>query len=242
MNLTLRESADLVRDIGEQIRGLKTAEVLVAPPFLAIPRVKSVLGETGILLAAQNMHWEAGGAFTGEVSPPMLVEAGCTHVILGHSERRHLFGETDETVDRKAEAAYKHGLTPIICIGETLEEREKGRTAEVIEGQLRGSLKNFRDKKALPKATLLAYEPVWAIGTGKTATPEQAQEVHFQIRQWLAEHFDPATADAVRILYGGSVKPDNIKELMAKPDVDGALVGGASLKASSFVPIVRFES
>lgn len=242
MNLTLRESADLVRDLAEQIRGLKTVEVLVAPPFLAIPRVKSVLGETGILLAAQNMHWEAGGAFTGEVSPPMLVEAGCSHVILGHSERRNLFGETDETVDRKAEAAYKHGLTPIICIGETLEEREEGRTAEVIESQLRGSLKNFRDKKVLPKATLLAYEPVWAIGTGKTATPEQAQEVHLQIRQWLAEHFDRATADAVRILYGGSVKPDNIKELMAKPDVDGALVGGASLKASSFVPIVRFES
>jgi triosephosphate isomerase len=203
--------------------------------------VKQAIGNDRILLAAQNMHWEAQGAYTGEVSPPMLVEAGCTHVILGHSERRHLLGETDEMIDRKAESAYKFGLTPIICVGETLEEREQDRTAEVIEGQLRGSLKNFREKKALPVATLLAYEPVWAIGTGRTATPEQAQEVHLQIRQWLAEQFDSNTAGAVRILYGGSVKPDNIKDLMAMPDLDGVLVGGASLKGSSFVPIVRFE-
>jgi len=144
-------------------------------------------------------------------------------------------------IDRKAESAYKFGLTPIICIGETLEEREQDRTAEVIQGQLRGSLKNFRNKKALPISTLLAYEPVWAIGTGRTATPEEAQEVHLQIRQWLAEQFGHNTAGAVRILYGGSVKADNIKDLMAMPDVDGALVGGASLKASSFVPIIRFE-
>jgi len=242
MNLTLRESVDLVRAIAEQTRGLESVEVLVAPPYTSLPRVKEAIGKDGILLAAQNMHWEEGGAYTGEVAPPMLVEAGCTHVILGHSERRSLFGETDDMIDRKAESAYKHGLTPIICIGETLDEREQDRTAEVIEGQLRGSLKHFRDKKDLPKTTLLAYEPVWAIGTGRTATPEQAQEVHRQIRQWLTAQFESATANAVRILYGGSVKPDNVKELMAMPDVDGALVGGASLKASSFVPIVRFES
>ena len=241
MNLNLQESVELVRGIAEQTCEVETVDVLVAPPFTSIPKVKEAIGKDRIFLAAQNMHWEAHGAYTGELAPPMLVEAGCTHVILGHSERRSLFGETDEMIDRKAEAAFKFGLTPIICIGETLEEREKNRTAEVIESQLMGSLKNFRDKKALPTATLLAYEPVWAIGTGRTATPEQAQEVHLQIRQWLAKHFARDTAQAVRILYGGSVKPDNIKDLMAKPDVDGALVGGASLKASAFVPIIRFE-
>jgi len=242
MNLNLQESVALARAIADQTRDVETVDVLVGPPFTSIPKVKEAIGGDKILLAAQNMHWEDHGAYTGEVSPSMLLEAGCTHVILGHSERRSLFGETDEMVNRKAESAFKSGLTPIICIGETLEQREQNRTAEVIEGQLRGSLKNFREKKALPTATLLAYEPVWAIGTGRTATPEQAQEVHLQIRQWLAREFDRNTAEAVRILYGGSVKPDNIKDLMAMPDVDGALVGGASLKASSFVPIVRFES
>ena len=241
MNLNFQESMELVRAIADQTRDVKTVDILVAPPFTSIFKVKEAIGEDRIFLAAQNMYWEAHGAYTGEVSPPMLVGAGCTHVILGHSERRSLFEETDEMIDRKAESAFKFGLTPIVCIGETLEEREENRTAEVIEGQLRGSLKNFRDKKALPEATLLAYEPVWAIGTGRTATPEQAQDVHLQIRQWLAKQFDRNTAEAVRILYGGSVKPDNIKDLMAMPDVDGALVGGASLKASSFVPIVRFE-
>jgi triosephosphate isomerase len=242
MNLTLQESVELVRAIADQTRDVEAVDVLVAPPFTSIHKVKEAIRGDRIFLAAQNMHWEAHGAYTGEVSPSMLVEAGCTHVILGHSERRSLFEETDEMIDRKAESAFKFGLTPIICIGETLEEREKSRTAEVIEGQLRGSLKNFRDKKALPTVTLLAYEPVWAIGTGRTATPEQAQEVHLQIRQWLAEEFDRNTAEAVRILYGGSVKPDNVKDLMGMPDVDGALVGGASLKASAFVPIVRFKS
>jgi triosephosphate isomerase (TIM) len=185
------------------------------------------------------MHWAPHGAYTGEISPPMLVEAGCTHVILGHSERRGLFGETDEMIDRKAASAFEFGLTPIICIGETMEQRDQGRTAEVVEAQLRGSLKNFLDRKTLPPAAILAYEPVWAIGTGRTATPQQAQEVHGQIREWLARRFDRDTAEAVRLLYGGSVKPDNIKELMSMPDVDGALVGGASLKAGSFAPIVR---
>ena len=239
MNLNREESAALVKAVAEQARD--RVDVLVAPPFTSIAAVREALGRAPIFLAAQNMHWAPQGAYTGEVSPPMLVEAGCTHVILGHSERRSLFCETDEMIDRKAESAVKFGLTPIICIGETLEEREENRTTEVIETQLRGSLKNFREQKMLPPAVLLAYEPVWAIGTGRTAAPEQAQEVHDQIREWLAEQFDRRTAGAIRILYGGSVKPDNIKELMSMPDVDGALVGGASLKASSFVPIIRFE-
>jgi triosephosphate isomerase len=241
MNLGPRESMELVRAIADQTRDVQNVDILVSPPFISVPKVKETIGKDRIFLAAQNMHWEAHGAYTGEVSPPMLVEAGCTHVILGHSERRHIFGETDEMVDRKAESACRFELTPIICIGETLEEREQDRTAEVIKGQLRGSLKNFVEKKTLPAATLLAYEPVWAIGTGQTATPEQAQEVHLKIRQWLEEQFDGKTAGKIRILYGGSVKPDNIKDLMAMPDLDGVLVGGASLKASSFVPIVRFQ-
>jgi len=242
MNLSLQESVDLVSAIADGTNAVEGVDVLVAPPFTWIPGVKEAIGENRIFLAAQNMHWEARGAFTGEVSPAMIVEAGCTHVILGHSERRSLFGETDAMIDRKAEAAFKYGLTPIICIGETLEQRERNLTAEVIEGQLRGSLKNFREKRALPSTSLLAYEPVWAIGTGRTATPEQAQEIHLRIRNWLAEEFDGPAAEEVRILYGGSVKPDNIKYLMSMPDVDGVLVGGASLKAGSFVPIIRFDS
>ena len=241
MNLNRNESVELVKAIAAQAPDPDRVDVLVAPPFTSIATVKEAIGSASIFLAGQNMHWEPQGAYTGEVSPPMLVEAGCTHVILGHSERRSLFGETNEMIDRKAESAVRFGLSPIICIGESLKEREENRTTEVIEAQLRGSLKNFTDQKRLPSAILLAYEPVWAIGTGKTATPEQAQVVHDQIRKWLAEQFDEKTAGAVRILYGGSVKPDNIKELMSMPDVDGALVGGAGLKAGSFIPIIRFE-
>lgn len=242
MNLNLKESVELVRAIAREAPEPDRVDVLVAPPFTSLAAVKEAVGSDRILLAGQNMHWEPHGAYTGEVSPPMLVEAGCTHVILGHSERRSLFGETDDMIDRKAESACRFGLAPIICIGETLEEREENRTTEVIEGQLRGSLSRFREQKVLPPSVLLAYEPVWAIGTGKTASPEQAQEVHDQIRKWLAGQFDAETAETARILYGGSVKPDNVRELMSMPDVDGALVGGASLKASLFVPIVRFES
>jgi triosephosphate isomerase len=241
MNLTLAEAAQLVKAIADGIKGLERVEVLVAPPFTTLLRVKEAIGKSPILLAGQNMHWETQGAFTGEVSPAMLTDAGCTHVILGHSERRTLFGETDEIIDRKAAAAVKKGLIPIVCIGETLEEREKGLTFQVIERQLTLSLKSFRGGKALPAATVLAYEPVWAIGTGRTATPEQAQEAHLRIREWLTAAFGKQTSEAVRILYGGSVKPDNVRELMSKPDIDGALVGGASLKPESFLPIVRFQ-
>jgi triosephosphate isomerase len=241
MNLTMAEAVPLIRAIADSIKALDGVEVLVAPPFPLLSRVKETIGKAPILLAGQNMHWEAQGAFTGEVSAAMLVDAGCTHVILGHSERRTLFGEADEAIDRKAAAAVKKGLIPIVCIGETLEEREKGLTFQIIERQLSLSLKSFREGKRIPPSTVLAYEPVWAIGTGRTATPEQAQEVHQSIRQWLREQFEVGTAEAIRILYGGSVKPDNIRDLMSKPDIDGALVGGASLKPESFLPIVLFN-
>jgi triosephosphate isomerase len=241
MNLTLAESAQLVKAVADGMKGMSGVEVLVAPPFTSLLRVKEAIGNAPILLAAQNIHWEAGGAFTGEVSAAMLADVGCTHVILGHSERRTLFGETDDAIDRKAAAAVNRGLIPIVCIGETLEEREKGITFQVIERQLNLSLKSFRDGKVLPLTTVLAYEPVWAIGTGRTATPDQAQEVHRFIRQWLKAQFGEETAQAIRVLYGGSVKPDNVRDLMSKPDIDGALVGGASLKPESFLPIVRFR-
>jgi triosephosphate isomerase len=241
MNLTLSEAVRLVKAIAEGIQGLDGVEVLVAPPFTALLKVKETIGKTPILLAAQNMHWEDHGAFTGEVSAAMLADTGCTHVILGHSERRTLFGETDEVIARKASAAVGKGLIPIVCIGETLEERERDLTFQIIERQLSLSLKSFRERKHLPPTTVLAYEPVWAIGTGRTATPEQAQGVHQFIRQWLRERFGERAAQAIRILYGGSVKPDNVRDLMSKPDIDGALVGGASLKAESFLPIVHFN-
>jgi triosephosphate isomerase len=241
MNSTLSEAAHLVKAIAEGIERLDGVEVLVAPPFTVLHKVKETIGKTPILLAAQNMHWEDHGAFTGEVSASMLAEAGCTHVILGHSERRTLFGETDDVVDRKAGAAVRKGLIPIVCVGETLEEREKGVAFQIIERQLSLSLKRFREGKHLPPTTILAYEPVWAIGTGRTATPEQAQGVHQFIRQWLKDTFGEGSSRPIRILYGGSVKPDNIRDLMSKPDIDGALVGGASLKPESFLPIVHFN-
>ena len=241
MNLDLEESANLVKIIADHMDGLEDVDVLVAPPFTSLAFVKEAMGGARISLAAQNMHWESSGAYTGEISAGMLEEAGCTHVILGHSERRALFKETSEMIDLKARAAVGVGLIPIICIGETLEEREGGRTFEVIKRQLDESLKGFREDKTLPSSTILAYEPVWAIGTGRTATPEQAQEVHHFIREWIEEDFDAGTANVIRILYGGSVKPENAKDLMSQPDIDGALVGGASLKADSFLPIIRFK-
>jgi triosephosphate isomerase len=241
MNSTLAEAVHLVKAIAEGMEGSDGVEVLVAPPFTALHKVKEMTGKTPIRLAAQNMHWEDHGAFTGEISAAMLADAGCTHVILGHSERRTLFGETDEVIERKAAAAVRKGLIPILCIGETLEEREKDLTFQIMERQLSLSLKSFREGKPLPPSTILAYEPVWAIGTGRTATPEQAQGVHQFIRQWLKAQFGEGTSHTIRILYGGSVKPDNIRDLMAKPDIDGALVGGASLKPESFLRIVHFN-
>lgn len=241
MNLSLQDSLDLVKAILENTIDFDEVNILVAPPFTNLPAVKQAIQDDRILLAGQNMHWEADGAFTGEISGQMLLEAGCTHVILGHSERRSLFKETDDMIDLKVKAAVLMGLIPIICIGESLEEREAGKTFDVIESQLNGSLNNFKEENSMPPSTILAYEPVWAIGTGKTATPDQAQEVHHIIRAWIKDNFNGETSELVRILYGGSVKPDNAADLMSRPDIDGALVGGASLKADSFIGIIRFK-
>lgn len=240
MNLNFDQSTALVKAIAIGIRDLSGVEVLVAPPFTSLHVVRQAIGNSSIYLAAQNMHWEKDGAFTGEVSAQMLIEAGCSHVILGHSERRSLFKERDEMINYKVKSAVSAGLIPIVCVGETLEERENSWTFDVIRNQLSGSLKHFVDEKNLPVSTILAYEPVWAIGTGRTATPEQAQEVHVFIRNWLTETFGKNASDQIRILYGGSVKPDNIKALMSNPDIDGALVGGASLKPESFIGIIKF--
>jgi triosephosphate isomerase len=241
MNLDLDEAVSLVNTIADSISDLPGVDVLVAPPFTTISAVKKAIGHAKILLGAQNMHWEMSGAFTGEISGRMLREIGCTHIILGHSERRMLFSETNEMIDLKMKSAVVLGLIPILCIGETIEQREAGQTFEVIEDQLAASLKNFRVNKDMPATTVLAYEPVWAIGTGLTATPEQAQEIHYFIRKWIENNFNAELAQQIRILYGGSVKPDNVKDLMAEADIDGALVGGASLKADSFVQLIRFQ-
>jgi len=215
-------------------------EVVIAPPFVAIAAAAQALAGSSIELGAQNMHFEDSGAFTGEVSAPMLKECGVRHIILGHSERRRLFGETDALVNQKLKAALKHGLKPIVCIGETLEERDAGSTLQVVMTQLNGGLEGL-DNSQLAKITL-AYEPVWAIGTGRNATPEQAQGVHGAIRGALAERSAHDVAQAIRILYGGSVTAENVDALVSKPDIDGALVGGASLKADAFARIVRARS
>jgi triosephosphate isomerase (TIM) len=211
--------------------------VIVCPPSVYLNAVDGVLEGSPIGLGGQNMHWEPGGAYTGELSGAMLVDAGCTHVILGHSERRHGMGETDVQVNAKLHAALTARLIPIVCIGETKEERLSDRTETVLAAQLVGSLAGLSPEQMV--GTVLAYEPVWAIGTGLTATPEQAQSAHAFIRGRLAERFGEATADRVVVQYGGSVKPDNAAELLACPDIDGALIGGASLKASDFLAIFR---
>jgi triosephosphate isomerase (TIM) len=225
----------LAKDVG-RVGG---REVLIAPPFTALEAVAAAIAGTDIRLSAQNLHWEPKGAFTGEISAAMLVGAACTHVIIGHSERRQLFGETNETVNKRLRAALAAGLTPIVCVGETLQEREADATVQVVERQVVAGCDGL--STADLARTIVAYEPVWAIGTGKTATPAQAQEVHATIRAQLAKLSDAATAERIRILYGGSVKPDNIDSLMAQADIDGALVGGASLVAEQFIRIVRFE-
>ncbi len=237
MHKTQGEARELVRALAPLLQGVvERIQVAVAPPFTALAAVAEALRGTGVELAAQDVHFEKQGAFTGEVSAPMLAEAGCRHGIVGHSERRQFFGETDELVRKKAGALLAAGVRPIICVGETLAEREAGRTLEVVERQLRAALSGLG---AEPMAAItLAYEPVWAIGTGKTATAAQAQEVHAAIRKLLRE-LAGSTAEAIRIQYGGSVKPENAAELMAQPDVDGALVGGASLKAQDFSQIVK---
>ena len=241
MNLSPDEAMALTRTISESASAVSDVEVLVAPPFTHLSVVRNAIGGSGIFLAAQNMHWEMKGAYTGEISGRMLQQVGCTHVILGHSERRTLFNETNEVINLKVKAASFLGLIPVICIGETLEEREADKTFDVIGSQLETSLDNYLADQMMPTTSILAYEPVWAIGTGKTATPEQAQEVHRFIREWIESRFNTGTAAQVRILYGGSVKPENVKTLMSEADIDGALVGGASLKADSFIKLMRYK-
>ena len=212
-------------------------EVLVAPPFLAIPAAAQALAGSSIALGAQNVHFEAKGAFTGEISPAMLQFFGVSYVILGHSERRHLFHETDDLISKRVAGAIANRLTPVLCIGETLEQRDAGRTLETVLVQIQHGLTAVQQTDA--HRVVLAYEPVWAIGTGRTATPEHAQTVHGAIRGLLDETYGHEIASTIRILYGGSVTPDNIDSLLAKPDIDGALVGSASLNAESFARIVR---
>jgi len=237
MHKTSAETNILVSEIIEKTGGVSGVDIVVAPPFTSLAAAKSAIGSSGIGLSAQNVHWEDEGAFTGELSAAMLLDAGCGWVIIGHSERRQFFGETDNTVNKRLKAALSAGLKPIVCVGETLDQREAGSTEEVVSSQLAGGLSGI-DESFLPD-TVIAYEPVWAIGTGKTATSDQAQEIHALIRGWLGGNYGAEKADETRILYGGSVKPGNAAELLAMPDIDGALVGGASLKADDFGAIIR---
>lgn len=235
---TISEATAMVNELKPLVAGSAGVEIVVAPVFTALSRVAEALSGSNVRLAAQDCYWEEEGAFTGEVAPKLLADAGCSHVIIGHSERRQYFGETDETVNKKATSAIASGLSAIVCVGETLAEREADKTFSVIETQLKGSLAGFSAE--MLAQTIIAYEPVWAIGTGKTASEAQAQEVHAFIRTLVAKLFSQSSADDIRILYGGSVKPDNVKGLMSQPDIDGALVGGASLKADSFAAIANF--
>jgi triosephosphate isomerase len=239
MYKTVAEATALVEELKAGLaQPPEGVDVLVAPPFTALSAVAQAVRGKGIALGAQNMHAEVEGAFTGEISPRMLKDVGCTHVILGHSERRQLFGETDEGVGRKARVALDHGLLPILCVGETLAERESSRTLEVVERQVERALRDVTPDEGA--RALIAYEPVWAIGTGLAASPQQAQEVHAAIRRLVARSHGEAVAAAQRILYGGSVKPDNAASLMSQADIDGALVGGACLKPDSFLKIIHF--
>jgi triosephosphate isomerase (TIM) len=237
---TIGEATELVNQLKPLVAGATGVEIVIAPVFTALSCVSDLVKGSAIKLAAQNCYWEKEGAFTGEVSPALLKDAGCSHVIIGHSERRQYFAETDDTVNRKSRAVLAVGLNAIVCVGETLAEREAEATFSVIEKQVTGALSGFSAE--MLAQVIVAYEPVWAIGTGRTATDDQAQEVHAFIRTLIVRLFNQATADAIRILYGGSVKPDNVKGLMSRPDIDGALVGGASLKAESFAAIVNFGS
>lgn len=237
MHKTPEESAKLAEEIKKGIFDTEDREVVIAPPFTSLERVKEITDNSPIVLAAQNMHWEPSGAYTGEISGDFLLEMGCKYVILGHSERRKYFAEKDELINRKLLYALKIGLIPVLCLGETLSQREEGNTSKVIEEQF---LKCFRNIES-PEKVVIAYEPVWAIGTGRTAIPEQASEVHSHIRKLLSTTYNRDVAEDIRILYGGSVKPENIDELMAQSQIDGALVGGASLIPDSFIRIVKFK-
>lgn len=238
MYTTVAEGVALAEAIARGCAGVTGRDVVVAPPFTSLAAVGQALANTPVKLAAQNVHWEEAGAFTAEIAPTMLRDLGCEMAIVGHSERRHIFGESDVMVNQRIRGALAGGVTPIFCIGETLDQREAGRTLAVLEEQVRAGLAGVDQAGA--GRVVLAYEPVWAIGTGKTATVEQAQEVHDFVRRLVATLYEKSIAGHMRILYGGSVKPDNIDALMAQEDVDGALVGGAALDADSFIRIISF--
>ncbi len=239
LHKTVSEALELVKDVQKNVADVQDVEIVVAPVFTALYPVAAELKGSNIAVSSQDVYWEEQGPFTGEVVPGMLKDVGCTHAIIGHSERRQYFGETEETVNKKVKAALAAGLTPIMCVGETLEQRESGDTMNVVAAQVRGGLEGLSNDDVAK--IVIAYEPVWAIGTGKTATPDQAQDVHKSIRDLVAEIASADVADGIRILYGGSVKPENVDELMGQPDLDGALVGGAALKSDSFTRLVKFE-
>jgi triosephosphate isomerase len=239
MNKTSIEARDLASKLIPLVSGVKDRDIVLAPPFTSIPAVAEAIKGTNMALSAQDLFWEEKGAFTGEISAEMLLDLGCKYVIIGHSERRQFFGETDETVNKKVRQALNKGLLPIVCVGELLSEREAGKANEVIERQVVGALKGVA--AAEMQKIVIAYEPVWAIGTGKTATPDQANEIHAFIRQKIKSMYNGDVAGSLRIQYGGSVTPENVSTLMAKPDIDGALVGGASLKPESFAALVNFK-
>lgn len=239
LHKTLAEAEQFVDTLYRQCPEPGDVEVVLAPPFTALAAMRGYLQKTPFLLAAQDVFWETQGAYTGEVSAPMLADVGCTYVIIGHSERRQYFGETDETVSKKVSAAFQAGLLPIVCVGESLAQRQAGNTFAVVEKQIQSGLASCA--AADLSKVVLAYEPIWAIGTGMTATPAQAQEVHGHIRALLGRLWGEAVARTVRVQYGGSVKPDNIAALMAEADIDGALVGGASLEAESFAQILSYR-
>lgn len=239
MNTDRNGAVELARGIAAAADS-EGAEILVCPPHVYLDAVSQVTASTPVQLGAQDVYFESNGAFTGETSTAMLGDLGCQYVILGHSERRNVIGETDSLINQKVHAALAAGLIPVVCVGESLEQREAGETAEVVKTQFEGSLMGLSQEQM--EKTVIAYEPVWAIGTGRTATPEQAQEVHADLRKLIEIHYNSGSAEAVRILYGGSVKPANASELMQQADIDGALVGGASLKADSFAAIIEAAS
>ena len=238
MYKTIAETVDFIEKIKPVVEKADHCEVVVAPPFTALRAAAEAAKGTKIGVAAQDLHGDKEGAHTGDISAPMLVDAGCTHVIIGHSERRHDHGETDEQVNRKLKAALAAGLTPIVCVGETLAEREAGQTQMVLERQFTGSFAGLTPRDF--SRIIIAYEPVWAIGTGRTATPEMAEESHRSLRELARRQFGEGLASQVRVLYGGSVKPENVGGLMAKEEIDGALVGGASLRSDSFLALVNY--
>ena len=242
MHTTIGEAIRLAEAVRRLVADQPEVDVVLCPPFTALDAVSDALRDGPVALGAQDVHWESQGAHTGEIAAPMLADVGCRYCIVGHSERRHGLGESDEQVNRKLAACLRHGLTPILCVGETLPERRGGQTLAVVERQVRAAVQSVAPQADGRLPFVIAYEPVWAIGTGVNATPAQAQEVHRMIRRLIGTLYDDRAAAQIRILYGGSVNPENIAELMASEDLDGALVGGASLSAESFAAIVRRSS